>query len=84
MLAYVAAFFLIQADPGHADAVARQLADLPGVYGVAVTSGPYDVVAEVTPALDQQQRIRVAARAMRGMSRLCVCQGDERRRLVAS
>ena len=80
----MAAFFLIQTDPGHADAVAWQVAAMPGVYDVAVTSGPYDIVAEVTPEPDEQQLIRVAVRAMRGMCRLCVCQGDQRRRLVAS
>ena len=80
----MAAFFLIQTDPGHADAVARQVAELPGVYDVAVTSGPYDIVAEVTPEPDQQQGIRAAVRGMRGMCRLCVCQGNQRWRLVAS
>jgi hypothetical protein len=78
----MASFFLIQTDPGYAAAVAEAVAALPGVMSVSVTSGPYDVVAEVTPAAEQQERIRAEVRRARGLSRLCVCQGSEHSRLV--
>jgi hypothetical protein len=74
----VASFFLIQADPGFARAVAGILATLPDVMEVSMTSGPYDVVAEVSTVPEQQQRIREAVRRTPGLSRLCVCQGADR------
>jgi hypothetical protein len=80
----VASFFLIQTDPGYADAVADVVASLPGVVNVAVTTGPYDVVAEVTPALEQQDRIRAEVRRAPGLCRLCVCQGSRKERRAAS
>ena len=72
----MATFILIQADPGHADALAQLLAQMPGVYDASVTSGPYDVIAEVTPALEHVQRISSAVRQAPGLTRLCVCQGS--------
>lgn len=75
----MANFFLIQTDPGYAGEVARAVGSLPGVINVSVTSGPYDVVAEVTAVAEQQERIRAEVRRARGLSRLCVCQGPTSR-----
>lgn len=66
--ALVANYLLIQADPGVVD--------------VSVTSGPYDVVAEISPAAEHQQRIRETAQQAPGLWRLCVCQGLERSRAL--
>ena len=77
-MACMASFFLIQTDPGYADVVAKVVASLPGVLDVSVTSGPYDVVAQVTAAAEQQAQIRGEVRRTPGLSRLCVCQGAER------
>ena len=75
----MASFLLLQADPGRAEPLAGFVAALPGVYDVAVTSGPFDVVAEVTAEREQQQRICAAVRRAPGLARLCVCQGPARR-----
>ena len=73
----MASFFLIQAEPGLAAPMAQLLANMPGVYDASVTSGPYDVIAEVTPDLEHQQRIAGALRRTSGLTRLCVCRGSE-------
>ena len=75
----MASFFLIQADPGRTEELAEFVAKLPGVYNVSVTSGPYDVVVEVTQVEEYQQRVRAAVRRAPGLARLCVCQGMARR-----
>ena len=74
----MASFFLIQADPGHATALAQFLSSMPGVFAASVTSGPYDVIAELTPDLEQQQQIAAALRCETGLARLCVCKGSAR------
>ena len=67
-------FFLLQADPGFAGAVAEHVANAPGVVSVAVTSGAYDVVAEVEVADDQRhEELRAIVRLARGLCRVCVC-----------
>jgi len=71
----VATFFLIQGDPGHADAIAEFVVRLPGVVSAAVTSGPYDVVAEVSAAVARQPQLRAAVQQAPGLCRLCVCHG---------
>jgi len=78
----VANYLLIQADPGFAPGIAEFISSVPGVIDVSVTSGPYDVVAEVSPAPEHQQRIRETARQAPGLWRLCVCQGLERSRAL--
>jgi len=80
----MASFFLIQTDPGYADAVADVVASLPGVVNVAVTTGPYDVVAEVTAVREHQDQIRAEVRGAPGLGRLCVCQGSRAERRAAS
>ena len=74
----MASYFLIQADPGWVRPLAQFLASMPGVYDVSVTSGPYDIIAEVTPEPERQQHIRSAARRAQGLTRLCVSQGSTR------
>ena len=80
----MATFFLIQVDPGHAQATAAVVADIAGVGEVRVTSGPYDVIAESAAKPEHQQRIRAEIRAVPGLSRLCVCHGSDQERRVAS
>lgn len=75
----MASFFLIQADPGRTEGLAEFVAKMPGVYSVSVTSGPYDVVVEVTHDEEHQQRIRAAVRRAPGVARLCVCHSAARR-----
>ena len=79
----MASFFLIQTDPGYAEAVARFVGSVAGVFDVAVTTGPYDVVAEVSPVLSQQGQVRAAVRLAPGLSRLCVCNGSDRAELAS-
>ena len=79
----MASFFLIQVDPGHAAPLARLLANMPGVHNASVTSGPYDVIAEVTPDLEHQQRIAGSLRRTSGLTRLCVCRGSARTSVMA-
>lgn len=77
-------FFLIQVEPGHADAVAAFVARIPGVGDVCVTSGPYDVVAQAAAETEHLERIRAAIRKAPALSRLCVCRGTASQRQVAS
>lgn len=79
----MASFVLIQADPGCADALAHLLAQMPGVYEASVTSGPYDVIAEVTPGVEHLQRISTAVRQAPGLAKLWVCQGAVRRPVMS-
>jgi uncharacterized protein with GYD domain len=65
---------LIQADPGRADELARAVGAVPGVGTVAVTSGPYDVIAQVESGDEvAAQGALGAVRAAPGLCRLCVC-----------
>ena len=63
---------LLQADPGRAQDVASHLQGLPAVTGTAVTSGPYDVIAQVSADEDVPRMLAAAKRAP-GLARLCVC-----------
>jgi DNA polymerase II small subunit/DNA polymerase delta subunit B len=74
----MASFFLIQTAPGYATRVARFIGSVPGVVDVCVTSGPYDVVAQVSPVPEFQEQVRAAVRLAPGLSRLCVCNGSDR------
>ena len=72
-------FLLLQADPGHVEALAGYVESLPGVEHVAVTSGPYDVVAHVASDQDGQERVRAAVRQAPGLSRISVCVSSRQR-----
>jgi hypothetical protein len=63
---------LLQADPGRAEEVASHLATLPAITTTAVTSGPYDVIAQVSSDADVP-RVLAAAKRAPGLARLCVC-----------
>lgn len=80
----VTTFLLLQADAGQADTLAQYVARLPGVRSAAVTSGPYDVVAEVGGGDEQQAAVRSAIRRARGLCRLCVCRAVSGRRSAAA
>lgn len=77
-------FLLLQADAGHAETLAQYVAGLPGVQSAALTSGPYDVVAEVGGGDEQQAAIRSAVRRAPGLCRLCVCRPVSGRRPAAA
>jgi hypothetical protein len=63
---------LLQADPGRAEDVASHLSTLAAVTQTAVTTGPYDVIALVSPDADVP-RVLAAAKRAPGLARLCVC-----------
>lgn len=73
-------FLLVQADPGHAGTLAQHVADLPGVVSAVVTSGPYDIVAELVGDEQEQAAVRAAIRRATGLCRLCICQSASSRR----
>lgn len=66
---------LLQADPGRAAEVASHLAALPSVSDTVLTSGPYDVIAQIA---DDGDVASVLARAKKapGLSRICVCRSS--------
>ena len=68
------AHLLLQVDPGRAEEVASFVATLPSVSGTTVTSGPYDVIAQVDLADGALARVLAQARRAPGLSRVCVCQ----------
>lgn len=74
----MATYFLIQSDSGQADTVADLVSGLPGVLSAAVTTGPYDVVAEVSSADGWEKHLRVAIQQAPGLCRLSVCHGPAR------
>jgi len=50
----IAAYILIQAEPGKAATVAAALRDVPGVLEAASVAGPYDVIARAqAPDIDE-------------------------------
>lgn len=63
---------LLQADPGRAAEVASHLAALPSVSDTVLTSGPYDVIAQVADDADVPA-ILARAKNAPGLARLCVC-----------
>lgn len=78
-------FLLLQADPGFAQPLASYVTNLAGVDSAVVTSGPYDVVAELTASAEGLQRdILAHVRQAPGLCRLCVCQASPQRRRAAA
>lgn len=65
---------LLQTDPGRAQDVLATVTSVPGVIDAVVTSGAYDVVAQVFVA-DEHELATVLAgvRQAIGLSRLSVC-----------
>ena len=52
----IAAYILIQTEPGKAATVAGALRDVPGVSHTASLAGPYDVIARVQAGAAFQDR----------------------------
>jgi hypothetical protein len=71
--ASTSAHLLLQADPGRADEVASYVGTLAAVTELAVTSGPYDVIARVDLTTEDLSHVLVQARRAPGLSRVCVC-----------
>jgi Lrp/AsnC ligand binding domain len=68
------AILLLQADHGMAATVHERLADLPGVDDAAATTGPYDVIVQVTAESERSLRgVLDRVRAVPGLCRLGVC-----------
>jgi DNA-binding Lrp family transcriptional regulator len=71
----IAAYILIQTEPGKAAIVAAALRDLPGVSETATVAGPYDVIARAqAPDIDELGKL-VASRvqALDGVTRTLTC-----------
>ena len=67
------AHLLLQTDPGRAHEVATYVGGLASVTGATVTSGPYDVIAQV--ALDgvDLSHVLMLARRAPGLSGVRIC-----------
>jgi len=71
----IAAYILIQADPGQAFTVAAALRDLPGVSETASLAGPYDVIARAQAHDIDELATLVSAQvqALDGVRRTMIC-----------
>jgi DNA-binding Lrp family transcriptional regulator len=71
----IAAYILIQAEPGKVAMVAAALRDLPGVSQTAGVAGPYDVIARAqAPDIDELGRlVATRVRALDGVTRTLTC-----------
>jgi DNA-binding Lrp family transcriptional regulator len=71
----IAAYILIQAEPGRAATVAAALRDLPGVSETASVAGPYDVIARAqAPDIDELGTLAATrVRALDGVTRTLTC-----------
>lgn len=84
-LGAVTTFLLLQADPGFAQPLASYVTSLAGVDSAVVTSGPYDVVAELAASTEGlKQDILAQVRQAPGLCRLCVCQASPAQRRAAA
>jgi DNA-binding Lrp family transcriptional regulator len=71
----IAAYILIQAEPGKAATVAAALRDVPGVLETAIVAGPYDLIARAQ-ASDIDELARLAGsrvQALDGVRRTLTC-----------
>ncbi len=77
----IAAYILIQAEPGKAATVAAALRDVPGVSETTSVAGPHDVIARApTPDIDELGKLgklgKLAAsriQALDGVRRTLTC-----------
>ncbi len=71
----IAAYILIQAEPGKAAIVAAALRDLPGVSEAASLAGPYDVIARAQARdIDELARLVTSGvQALDGVRRTMSC-----------
>jgi DNA-binding Lrp family transcriptional regulator len=72
----IQAYLFIEAKIGEAHHVGKYLADAPGVRQVALTAGPYDVVAkaEVSTSADLTRLVAGDVHAIPGVNRTITCQ----------
>jgi DNA-binding Lrp family transcriptional regulator len=71
----IAAYILIQAEPGKAATVAAALRDVPGVLETASVAGPYDVIARAqAPGIDELGKLAASrVQALDGVLRTLTC-----------
>ena len=71
----IAAYILIQTEPGTAAIVAAALRDLPGVSEAASLAGPYDVIARAQARdIDELAKLVTSrVQALDGVSRTITC-----------
>ena len=71
----IAAYILIQAEPGKAATVAAALRDVPGVLETASVAGPYDVIARAqAPDIDELARLAASqVHDLDGVTRTLTC-----------
>ena len=71
----IAAYILIEAEPGKAAAVAAALRDVPGVLEAAGVAGPYDVIARAqAPDIDELAKLAASrVQALDGVKRTLTC-----------
>jgi DNA-binding Lrp family transcriptional regulator len=71
----IAAYILIQAEPGKAAIVAAALRDVPGVSEAACLAGPYDVIARAQARdIDELARLVTSrVQALDGVRRTMSC-----------
>jgi DNA-binding Lrp family transcriptional regulator len=71
----IAAYILIQAEPGKAATVAAALRDVPGVLETASVAGPYDVIARAqAPGINELGTLAASpVQALNGVRRALTC-----------
>ncbi len=75
MVHMIAAYILLQAEPGKAATVAAALRDVPGVSETASVAGPYDVIARAqAPGIDERGKLAASrVQALDGVRRTLTC-----------
>jgi DNA-binding Lrp family transcriptional regulator len=71
----IAAYILIETEPGKAATVAAALRNVPGVLETASVAGPYDVIARAqAPDIDElAKRAAAQVQALDGVTRTLTC-----------
>jgi DNA-binding Lrp family transcriptional regulator len=71
----IAAYILIETEPGQAATVAAGLRDVPGVLETASVAGPYDVIARAqAPDIDELAKLAASqVQALDGVTRTLTC-----------
>ena len=71
----IAAYILIQAEPGKVALVAAVLRGVPGVLETASVAGPYDVIARAkAPDIDELAKLAASrVQALDGVRRTLTC-----------
>ena len=71
----IAAYILIQAEPGKTATVAAALRDVPGVSETASAAGPYDVIALAqAPGINELGKLAASrVEALNGVRRTMIC-----------